>query len=176
MGTYANRWSLRLGGIVSLDASPSKYTHSHAPILEAMAAVDLNQPMEKIKKYFVSKFHQNDAAFVLKNLEEGSNQQLNQHAINRELLERRKWKVNVDILRKNEHHIHDWNDAWHAEPCDVPCLFIGGSKSSRLTNQEYLTNLIHFKKKELHYVDTGHFVLSDGKGCAKILVDWLAKL
>lgn len=176
--------SLTPRGLISLDAAPAMYTHTHSTIFRAMQSLDLADPAlvqqrdveHALKPHLPSP---SDRAFVIGNIE----QRTTTATANDDSKKRWMWRPNVAVLEREEKNVHGWpipapstTDAGaNASPCyPHPALFIGGGKSTRLTTAAYVRHLgAYFPRHRVEMLPTAaHFVhQSHARECAA----WIEK-
>lgn len=142
-------------GIVSLDASPTKYYHNHQRIFDAMKGVNFdNLTNETPQKYqIMTQLKQNgienasEIGFILNNIDFDNDNNL-------------KWKCNLDVISENEDKIHGFPDTKYMSIYDKYTLFLGGTiDSDRLTNKSYLNDVeFWFPFHRIHLLNGGHFI------------------
>lgn len=176
--------------LISLDASPAQYTHSHSNLLSAMNALPLERlhtTQQAVNTLFEQVPDKNTCAFACTNLVPAKHNQSLQ------------WRLNLPVLIEQELHVHEWpldrlrdllpnvvfasektekssgpypsHPSHHVYRFQNESLFLGGDQSSRLTTAEYLKDLPGlFPCHSLHMLRGGHFVHQgpDAKICAEI--------
>ena len=137
-------------GCISLDASPTTYHHDHQRLFDAMKGVDFSKVHRKfdadqqLKGLGIA--DGSERGFILENLTGDSGRGW-------------RWKCNVDVIAKHEHKVHSFPDTKHQSIYHGDTLFLGGSRSDRLTNQLYLDDLdFWFPNHHIALFDGGHFV------------------
>ncbi len=178
---FSLEFSSLISGLISLDASPADYSHSHSKIFEILSKINFNQPINQSQfdNYFAS-LDRNDRAFLL------------QFSLRRfddsSLLE---WTHNFPTLINHERLVHQFpyrlsshsTIRHHGEHSYKmvdkyfgPALFIGGSKSTRLTKPEYLEKISDFfpNQPKIEMVDSGHFVMNSAPTrCAELIAEFV---
>jgi esterase len=169
--------------LISLDAAPAAYTHTHSSIFGAMQSLHLSDPALVQKRDIEKALNQHlespsDRAFVLGNIAEMQPAQGQSKWA---------WRPNVDVLQREEKNVHAWSIPAPTQGADgktgpsysKPALFIGGGKSTRLTTPSYAQHLAaYFPRHRLEMVPSAaHFVhQSHAKECAAWIESFLRAL
>lgn len=170
-------------GLVSLDAAPAAYAHSHAHIFRAMRAVDFGKALTKAAVDSQLAVHLpsvTDRQFVISNnLAPIAPTPLLVPSIDAASPVFR-WRANLDALDQGggAAAILAW-DVAAAAVSAVPTLFIGGSESVRLTDAHYVARArAHFSNARLEIVaQAGHFVhMSAPTVCADLLAKFVEQM
>jgi pimeloyl-ACP methyl ester carboxylesterase len=185
--------------LISLDASPASYTHRHSLVFDAIRTIGSPIPKKQLKNKREADTairsilnSATDRAFVIENLKEVKTlTSINQ--LEEEEMELR-WRSNVSVLEKSESNVHGF-DIHHTQDSSIssssfpvssppllsyplPTLFLGGSKSDRLTNPNY-THLIpnYFPNSTIHIIQgAAHFLHSSHSNqTADFIVDFILK-
>jgi esterase len=154
--------------IISLDASPASYSHTHSAIFSAMANINWAKVRGKNDvegQLAAMNIEKNDRAFILSNLSYNPTEN------------RFSWSCNTEILAQNEPKIHDFPFVREEAPLcyEKPVLFVGGSKSTRLTTPSYTQNIGKlYPRARIELVNSGHFVfLGEGRKVAEIMAEFM---
>mmetsp|Transcript_11456 Transcript_11456/g.14350 ORF Transcript_11456/g.14350 Transcript_11456/m.14350 type:complete len:290 (-) Transcript_11456:30-899(-) len=138
-----------INGVISIDASPAIYDHSHQNIFDAMKSISFNN--EYKFKYEIDKILKqsgindgSERAFIMNNL----NSNLNG------------WRSNVNIINDYEWSIMGFPEYDIMKKYTKLSLFIGGNESTRLTQPNYIKPLNYwFPNNDLIlYTGGDHFV------------------
>jgi pimeloyl-ACP methyl ester carboxylesterase len=144
---FLTKYSSKAHKAVVVDIAPKQYNGGHEAILEALTTLDLSAIdkrseaqdilMEKLGNIGV-------VQFLLKNLSRNSDQSYG-------------WKANVKLLHQK------YNEVSKAikfdVPCEVPSLFIKGSKSSYIVDSDEMEiNQLFSKSKTVEIEGAGHWV------------------
>tara|TARA_B100000676_G_C18026947_1_gene816202 strand:+ start:746 stop:1546 length:801 start_codon:yes stop_codon:yes gene_type:complete len=144
--TLALQHRIPLGGLVIVDIAPTAYSHSHAPLAEAMKKLDLNAIQSRrdaetrLEQAIPEKALRQ---FLLQNLRSTS------HGLS--------WRINLDVIHRQMEALTGFDIA--PGQCDVPSLFIYGTQSDYVTPQATSTILKRFPKARLLAVEgAGHWL------------------
>tara|TARA_B100000686_G_scaffold338887_1_gene412090 strand:+ start:2967 stop:3767 length:801 start_codon:yes stop_codon:yes gene_type:complete len=144
--TLALQHRILLGGLVIVDIAPTAYSHSHAPLAEAMKKLDLNAIQSRrdaetrLEQAIPEKALRQ---FLLQNLRSTS------HGLS--------WRINLDVIHRQMEALTGFDIA--PGQCDVPSLFIYGTQSDYVTPQATSTILKRFPKARLLAVEgAGHWL------------------
>eukprot|EP01006_Ploeotia_vitrea_P038368 TRINITY_DN66228_c8_g2_i3.p1 TRINITY_DN66228_c8_g2~~TRINITY_DN66228_c8_g2_i3.p1 ORF type:complete len:206 (-),score=17.53 TRINITY_DN66228_c8_g2_i3:604-1221(-) len=140
-----------------IDASPTQYSHSHQHLLKAMLEMQQNGVLQQLKSRAAVahhlkteyEFNANDSAFVASALRDPKATPGQPLA----------WAVNVPAVLQHEHEVHHWpTEEVQGLHYTDPCLFIGGSESSRLAEANHSAVYNYFPFARIEMLEGGHFV------------------
>jgi pimeloyl-ACP methyl ester carboxylesterase len=112
-----------VAGLVSLDAAPCKYAHTHDRVFDALRSVDLSA---------VKAAHEVDAQLAQSGLDPSTRQFVISNNLHSTPDGTWQWRCAVPTLADAHTGILDWGTPVMRQWLQ-PCLFIGGTQSSRLT-------------------------------------------
>jgi esterase len=167
---YALTYSSRIGGIISLDAAPAAYTHTHSGIFNAMLTVEPQLATATSHKHIDTLLapylsDRSDRVYVISNVIPNGDKA------------GYRYRTNTKLLATEEHHIHGWPAELENKRYMSPSLFIGGTRSTRLTTPSYRARIpYHFGRALVEMVDAPHFVYNtQPSACANHIVQFLDK-
>jgi pimeloyl-ACP methyl ester carboxylesterase len=143
---FAMTYSNSIKKMIVVDIAPKYYLPHHQTIIEAFRSVDIkNLKSRKDAEISMSAFVQDAGVlqFLLKNLERTS--------------DGFDWKVNLEEVIKNIENVGKTYE--FEKPCLIPTLFIRGSKSDYILNEDRELLKAHFPNSMLVTInDAGHWV------------------
>ncbi len=144
---FLSKYRPQVAKAVLVDIAPKQYNGGHEAILEALSSMDLsainkrsdaqNILMEKLGNLGV-------VHFLLKNLTRNPDQSFG-------------WKANIKVLHKKYHEVS--SEIKFDMPCDVPSLFVKGSKSNYITDDDRSDIETAFSHSKIIEIEgAGHWV------------------
>ncbi|MDA8693196.1 alpha/beta fold hydrolase [Saprospiraceae bacterium] len=132
---------------VIVDIAPKQYDGGHEGILEALSSLDLNSVEKRsdAQDYLMEKIgNVGVVQFLLKNLNRNSDNTYS-------------WKANIEVLHKKYSEVSQSVD--YNPPCEVPSLFIKGSKSNYILDSDHSDINKKFKHAKIVEIQgAGHWV------------------
>jgi pimeloyl-ACP methyl ester carboxylesterase len=145
--------------LIVLDITPKKYKSGHDAIFEALLQMDLKKLSNRndAEEFLIEKIMDDSTrAFLLKSLKRNKDGSF-------------KWKMNLPLLYDNYEAII--NDLVIDEPIDIPSLFVSGSRSDYIREEDKI--LIHSKFSNVVFEtiqDAGHWLHADKPKVLKHIV------
>ncbi len=143
---YAMNFSNSIHKMMVVDIAPKYYLPHHDTIIQAFRSVELSTLTSRKEAQNAMENYVSDPGvlqFLLKNLDRTSN------GFN--------WKVNLDVLELNIENIGQSYEFRH--PCYVNTLFVRGSKSNYILNEDRDLLKLHFPNSNMVTIrDAGHWV------------------
>jgi len=137
-----------VGRLIVVDIAPVAYRHSHLPLIEAMAAVDLARASRRAEVDAALKDAAPEAglrAFLLHNLETGEGDL--------------RWRVNLAALGDNMDELIGYPDGLEGRSYAGPALFLAGADSDYLRREHAAAIRALFPAAEIDAIaGAGHWV------------------
>ncbi len=144
---FLSQYSSQVDKAVIVDIAPKQYYGGHEAILEALSSMDLSAInkrsdaqdilMEKLGNLGV-------VHFLLKNLTRNPDQSFG-------------WKANIKVLHQKYYEVS--SEIKFDMPCDVPTLFVKGSKSNYITDDDRSDIETAFSHSKIIEIEgAGHWV------------------
>ena len=143
---YAMNYKHSIKKLVVVDIAPKYYPPHHGTIIDAFRSVDIQKITSRKEAQESMESHISDFGvmqFLLKNLDRTSDGY--------------QWKVNLDVIIDNIESVGSTYD--FVESQEVETLFIRGSKSDYILNEDRTLLKMHFPNSNLLTIkDAGHWV------------------
>ena len=134
---------------IIVDIAPKNYPPHHESIINALLSVNLDtfNSRSEISSALKSKIpNQALRNFLLKNLSQSKPL---------------KWTINIQSIAKNYKSIMDWPKQFHNQSTKVPTLFIKGTLSNYINEDDYQLIQNTFTNFELMPIKASHWVHTD---------------
>lgn len=154
----------QLSKLIIVDIAPKAYNLEHYTIAEGLKAIPVGQISSRKEADEILSKHVPEPdvrQFLLKNLQRKSAGGFS-------------WKINLPVISAKLANIG--LDLQFPGTFDKPTLFIRGSRSRYIVNEDWTRITEVFPKAELETMDTGHWVQAEKpQEFADVVVSWLAK-
>lgn len=146
LADYSSNQKMR--ALIVLDIAPVAYTHSHAPYLDALSAIDLSTVSSRaeVEKMLQSEITEPDTRlFLMQSLERKEN-----------LF---RWKINIPVLQKYMTDITGFPMVELSEKSsDIPALFLYGKQSDYVKDDMHANIQRFFPNTTFDAIDAGHWL------------------